>query len=98
MMICHCQSITDTDVHAAIDWMRAADVDTVITPGKIYRALGKAAECGSCLPLFLSTMRQNANLGVPMHLRGLRQTHKQAQKQAREQTQESHHEGRRESH
>lgn len=90
MMICHCQSITDKDVHAAIDWMRAADVDTVITPGKIYRALGKAAECGSCLPLFLSTMRQNQNLGVPMHLRGL--------KQAVEQTQESLHEGRRESY
>jgi hypothetical protein len=39
MIICHCQSITDRDVHAAIDWMRAADVDTIITPGKIYRAL-----------------------------------------------------------
>lgn len=73
MMICHCQSITDKDVHAAIDWMRAADVDTIITPGKIYRALGKAADCGSCLPLFLSTMRQNTNLKVPMPLRAMRQ-------------------------
>ena len=72
MIVCHCQSITDHDIHAAIDWMRAADPQTLITPGKIYHALGKAADCGGCMPLFLSSMRQNANLEVPMHLRSLR--------------------------
>jgi bacterioferritin-associated ferredoxin len=72
MIICHCQSITDSDINAAIDWMRAADSETLITPGKIYHALGKAADCGGCMPLFLSTMRQNDNLEVPMHLRTLR--------------------------
>ncbi|MFP5508819.1 MAG: bacterioferritin-associated ferredoxin [Alphaproteobacteria bacterium] len=73
MIVCHCQSITDTDINAAIDWMRAADAHALITPGKIYHALGKAADCGGCMPLFLSTMRQNDNLEVPMHLRTLRQ-------------------------
>lgn len=73
MIVCHCQSITDHDINAAIDWMRAADDHALITPGKIYHALGKAADCGGCLPLFLSTMRQNDNLKVPMHLRNLRQ-------------------------
>lgn len=72
MIVCHCQSITDHDINAAIDWMRTADSETLITPGKIYHALGKAAECGGCMPLFLSTMRQNDNLEVPMHLLGLR--------------------------
>lgn len=72
MIVCHCQSVTDHDIHAAIDWMRAADPETLITPGKIYHALGKAADCGGCMPLFLSTMRQNDNLEVPMHLRSLR--------------------------
>ncbi len=90
MIVCHCHSITDRDVHAAIDGMRAADPHTIITPGKVYRALGKAADCGSCMPLFLSTMRQNVNLEVPMQLRGLRQRP--------EQTQEEPYEGRRESH
>nr|WP_255564198.1 (2Fe-2S)-binding protein [Mameliella sp. CS4] len=52
--------------------MRAADPETLITPGKIYRALGKAADCGGCMPLFLGTMRKNPNLQVPMHLRRLR--------------------------
>lgn len=72
MIICHCQNITDHDIHAAIDWMRAADRKTLITPGKVYRALGKAADCGGCMPLFLSTMRNNDNTQVPMHLRTLK--------------------------
>ena len=65
MIICHCQSITDQEIRAAVDWMRAADADTVITPGRIYRALGKRADCGGCMPLFLATMRGNENLAVP---------------------------------
>ena len=65
MIVCHCQNITDHDIHAAIDWMRASDTDTVITPGKVYRALGKAADCGGCLPLFMGTMSRNANHQVP---------------------------------
>lgn len=72
MIICHCTQISDTDIRAAIDWMRAADPETIITPGKIYHALGKRADCGGCMPLFLDTMRNCDNLGVPPVLRGLR--------------------------
>ncbi len=72
MIVCHCQGISDRDIHAAIDWMRASDAETIITPGKIYRALGKRADCGGCMPLFLATMRINDNLEVPIHLRTLR--------------------------
>ena len=88
MIVCHCQNITDADIDAAIDWMRASDDRTIITPGKVYRALGKAADCGGCMPLFLSVMRQNDNLEVPMHLRHLKSAA----------TQENHHERRHESH
>lgn len=91
MIICHCQNISDHDIHAAIDWMRAADPHTLITPGKVYRALGKAADCGGCVPLFLGIMRKNANLEVPqlkpMHLRTRRGA-----------TQEDQYERRQESH
>jgi bacterioferritin-associated ferredoxin len=65
MIVCHCQNITDHDIRAAVDWMRAADGDTVITAGKIYHALGKRADCGGCMPLFLDTMRANRNFHVP---------------------------------
>ncbi|MFV0360770.1 (2Fe-2S)-binding protein [Tropicimonas sp.] len=72
MIVCQCQRITDRDINAAIDWMRAADADTIITPGKIYRALGKKPDCGGCMPLFLSTMQHNDNMEVPANLRTLR--------------------------
>lgn len=58
MIICHCMGITNQQITAAVDWMRAADPDTVITPGKVYHALGKRADCGGCMPLFLDTMRR----------------------------------------
>lgn len=70
MIVCHCMNIRDHEIRAAIDWMRAADPRTIITPGRIYRSLGKRADCGGCLPLFLDTMRGCASLEVPVNLRG----------------------------
>ena len=65
MIVCHCQSITDHQIRAAVDWMRASDPFTVITAGKVYRALGKRAECGSCMPLFLDSLRLCDSFRVP---------------------------------
>ncbi|KMK68811.1 bacterioferritin-associated ferredoxin [Puniceibacterium sp. IMCC21224] len=88
MIVCHCNAISDHEIRAAVDWMRASDATTLITPGKVYRALGKRPDCGGCLPLFLDTMQGCDSLGVPPQLRGLRQA----------MTQEKTHEGRRQSH
>ena len=88
MIVCHCQNITDADINAAVDWMRASDDRAIITPGKVHLALGKAADCGGCMPLFLLVMRQNDNLEVPMHLRHLKPAA----------TQENHHERRQKGH
>lgn len=71
MIVCSCQRITDADIHAAIDWMRSADPASMITPGRIYRALGKTPDCGGCMKLFVSTLRKNRNYGVPVELTGL---------------------------
>lgn len=78
MIICSCSRVTDGDIHEAIAWMRASDPYALITPGKIFRALGKAAECGGCIRLFVETMRKDGNLAVPAELRGLRKKHKLA--------------------
>jgi bacterioferritin-associated ferredoxin len=72
MIVCSCCHVTDRDIHQAIAWMRASDPYTLITPGKIYRALGKSAECGSCIRLFVEKMRGDANLAVPIELCNLR--------------------------
>lgn len=72
MIICSCAHISDRDIHQAIEWMRDADPYTLITPGKIYRALGKTPECGACIRLFVDRMRTNDKLGVPAELRNLK--------------------------
>lgn len=64
MIVCSCQNITDHDIRKAVDWMRASDPDTVITPGKVYHALGKRADCGGCMPLFLDTMQARESFAV----------------------------------
>lgn len=64
MIVCHCMNITDHEIRAAVDWMRAADPETIVTPGKIYHALGKRADCGGCMPLLLDTMRSCDSFGV----------------------------------
>lgn len=56
--------ITDRDIRSAIAWMRAADPHTLITPGKVYRALGKAPDCGGCIKLFVAEMRRSKLLQV----------------------------------
>lgn len=73
MIICSCELISDKDIHSAIEWMRSSDPAAIITPGKIYHALGKAPNCGGCMKLFVSTMRSNKALKVPAELCGLRE-------------------------
>ena len=92
MIVCHCRNISDHDIRAAVEWMRAADQMTIVTPGKIYHALGQRADCGGCMPLFLSTMRQSEGFQVPANLRNLRVTATFAIDE------ETDHEGRRQSH
>lgn len=65
MIVCSCMRITDRDIQSAIAWMRAADPHTLITPGKVYRALGKAPDCGGCIKLFVTEMRRSKLLQVP---------------------------------
>ncbi|WP_082018003.1 (2Fe-2S)-binding protein [Leisingera sp. ANG-Vp] len=88
MIVCHCTNISDHDIRAAINWMRNADPETIITPGKIYHALGKTADCGGCMPLFLDTMRSSSKLEVPAQLTNLRAAS----------IQEKHYAGRRQGH
>jgi bacterioferritin-associated ferredoxin len=72
MIVCSCTVLTDRDIHEAIAWMRASDPYTLITPGKIYRALGKGVECGGCMRLVVQQMRCDANLAIHAEPRSLR--------------------------
>lgn len=69
MIVCHCTGISDGEIRSAIDWMRRADPHVLVTPGKVYRALGRRASCGDCMPLFLATMMASDGVAVPPVLR-----------------------------
>lgn len=72
MIICFCSGVTDSDISEAIAAIRTSDPRAVITPGKIYRALGKAPRCGGCVREFVDHMRSDEQFAVPAELRGLR--------------------------
>jgi bacterioferritin-associated ferredoxin len=95
MIVCHCMHISDSDIRSAVNWMRASDPMTVVTPGKIYRALGKTADCGGCMPLFLDTMRQTDGFKVPFIAPNVKQS---AISKPSAINGGSRHEGRQESH
>ena len=48
--------ITAKDVAEAVTSLRTADPHVVLTPGLIYRRLGKRPSCGGCLPLITKLM------------------------------------------
>lgn len=48
--------ITSKDVAEAVTALRTADPLVVLTPGLIYRYLGKRPSCGGCLPLITKLM------------------------------------------
>ncbi len=75
MIVCSCSRITAKDVAEAVTALRTADPFVVLTPGIIYRYLGKRPSCGGCLPLIsklmvaydeegLSPSEPSARLGV----------------------------------
>ncbi len=48
--------ITSEDVAEAVSTLRTEDPLVVLTPGLIYRQLGKRPSCGNCLPLIAKLM------------------------------------------
>ncbi len=56
MIVCSCTEITSKDIEEAVAALRTSDPFVVLTPGLIYRQLGKRPSCGSCLPLITKLM------------------------------------------
>ena len=56
MIVCSCSVITSKDIAEAVASLRTKDPFVVLTPGLIYRELGKRPSCGSCLPLITKLM------------------------------------------
>ena len=48
--------ITAKDIAEAVSALRTKDPFVVLTPGLIYRHVGKRPSCGNCLPLIARLM------------------------------------------
>jgi len=46
MIVCSCTEITSKDIEEAVAALRTNDPFVVLTPGLIYRQLGKRPSCG----------------------------------------------------
>jgi bacterioferritin-associated ferredoxin len=56
MIVCSCTMITSEEIAEAVSAIRTAQPFAVLTPGLIYRHLGKRPSCGNCLPLVTKLM------------------------------------------
>jgi NAD(P)H-nitrite reductase large subunit len=56
MIVCSCSMISSRDIEEAVHALRTADPLVVLTPGLIYKYLGKRPSCGGCLPLITKLM------------------------------------------
>ncbi|MGH6864675.1 MAG: (2Fe-2S)-binding protein [Methyloceanibacter sp.] len=56
MIVCSCTMITAKDIAETVSALRTVQPHVVLTPGLIYRHLGKRPSCGNCLPLVAKLM------------------------------------------
>lgn len=50
MIVCHCNVITDREIEAVIEDLLAEKPYRLLTPGLLYKALGKSGRCCGCFP------------------------------------------------
>ncbi len=67
MIICSCNVITTKAIMAAVDEIRAADPDMLITPGLIYKVMNVKPNCGVCL-CHICELVHNADAPSPPRL------------------------------
>jgi bacterioferritin-associated ferredoxin len=69
MIVCSCTMITAKDIAEAVSAIRTGDPFVVLTPGTIYRQLGKRPSCGGCLPPPTRRGRVQCRKRLPSHTR-----------------------------
>lgn len=59
MIVCHCNTLSDRDIRAAVDELLAEMPVEMINTITVYEALGKTSRCGGCLPLAARLIRDH---------------------------------------
>lgn len=58
MIVCHCNVLTKAMINDAIEGLIDDDPYQLITPGVVYRELGKRGKCCGCFPQVVSLIVQ----------------------------------------
>ncbi|MEP3275982.1 MAG: (2Fe-2S)-binding protein [Stappiaceae bacterium] len=53
MIVCSCTVITDKDLKRAAEAIRKDPDQGVVTPGAVFRYLGKRPNCGNCFAMII---------------------------------------------
>ena len=51
MIVCSCAFISDSELKRIADEIKNNPSKGVVTPGAVFRQLGKRPQCGGCFPL-----------------------------------------------
>ncbi len=54
MIVCHCNIVTRTEIEDTIDALLASDPYLRLTPGMVYRDLGRRGRCCGCFPAIVA--------------------------------------------
>jgi len=60
VIVCSCNILSCHDIRKGVDTLLSDDLHAVLTPGKIYAALGKRMKCGGCMPNTIGVIHQHA--------------------------------------
>ena len=54
MIVCHCNILTCIEIEDTIDALLIADPSRRLTPGMVYRDLGRRGRCCGCFPAIVA--------------------------------------------
>ena len=78
MIVCHCNVITANDIEAVIEELLTQNPYRLLTPGLLYKQLGKSGKCCGCFPN-VSQMIARANERASANNQVMAERHRQSQ-------------------
>ncbi|MEM1045551.1 MAG: (2Fe-2S)-binding protein [Pseudomonadota bacterium] len=54
MIVCHCNILTRVEIEDTIDALLLTDPSRRLTPGMVYRDLGRRGRCCGCFPVIVA--------------------------------------------
>lgn len=60
MIVCSCNVLTDKELRKAARELQSGPDRVVVTPGAVFRALGKRPRCGSCFSTVIPIIHEEA--------------------------------------